>query len=189
MVWCLLFCRFLIAFNMAMFVACFLLLVRNVWGHVYSNEEEVIDTMKGLIPLLALSTTLDGLQAVLSGIYISICIHTYRWILRNISRVLGYFHKCLNFFVIFLNAYAEPPWRKKIILRSIDHIIGQMTHNVRKGFDGGLFRNKEKVGYFLSFPFYYRNHKILFWWSWCEDAFISMSVYPCFQHFDLCWWP
>ena len=58
-----------LTFSMAMFVACFLLLVRNVWGHVYSNEEEVIDSVKGLIPLLALSTTVDSLQAVLSGIY------------------------------------------------------------------------------------------------------------------------
>ena len=67
-----------LTFSMAMLVACFLLLVRNVWGLVYSNEEEVIDTVKGLIPLLALSTTVDGLQAVLSGMYISIFIHTYR---------------------------------------------------------------------------------------------------------------
>ena len=58
-----------LTFNMAMLVACFLLLVRNVWGLVYSNEEEVIDTVKGLIPLLALSTTVDAMQAVLSGIY------------------------------------------------------------------------------------------------------------------------
>ena len=59
-----------LTFNMAMLVACFLLLVRNVWGLVYSNEEEVIDNLKGLVPLLALSTTVDGMQAVLSGIYI-----------------------------------------------------------------------------------------------------------------------
>ena len=59
-----------LTFNMAMLVACFLLLVRNVWGLVYSNDEEVINTVKGLVPLLALSTTVDGMQAVLSGIYI-----------------------------------------------------------------------------------------------------------------------
>ena len=59
-----------LTFSMAMLVACFLLLVRNVWGLVYSNEEEVIDNLKGLVPLLALSTTVDGMQAVLSGIYI-----------------------------------------------------------------------------------------------------------------------
>ena len=58
-----------LTFSMAMLVACFLLLVRNVWGLVYSNDEEVIDTLKGLIPLVAMSTTVDAMQAVLSGIY------------------------------------------------------------------------------------------------------------------------
>ena len=75
---------------MAMFVACFLLLVRNVWGHVYSNEEEVIDTMKGLIPLLALSTTVDSLQAVLSGIYRYAYIHTYK-VMYTIAQFLSYY--------------------------------------------------------------------------------------------------
>ena len=65
-----------LTFSMAMLVACFLLLVRNVWGLVYSNDEEVIDTLKGLIPLVAMSTTVDAMQGVLSGIYryVNICI-------------------------------------------------------------------------------------------------------------------
>jgi hypothetical protein len=58
---------FVLTFITAMCISCTLLLIRNVWGRVYSNEEEVIDAVKGLVPLLAVSTALDSMQAVLSG--------------------------------------------------------------------------------------------------------------------------
>jgi hypothetical protein len=56
-----------LTFVTAMCISCMLLLIRNVWGQVYSNEEEVIDAVKGLVPLLAVSTAVDSMQAVLSG--------------------------------------------------------------------------------------------------------------------------
>lgn len=43
------------------------ILVRNVWGKLYSNEDEVIKYVSKMIPLLALSDFLDGFQCVLSG--------------------------------------------------------------------------------------------------------------------------
>ncbi|KAH6763068.1 MATE efflux family protein [Perilla frutescens var. hirtella] len=43
------------------------ILVRNVWGKLYSNEEEVIEYVAKILPLLALSDFLDGFQCVLSG--------------------------------------------------------------------------------------------------------------------------
>lgn len=43
------------------------ILVRHVWGKLYSNEEEVISYVAKMIPLLALSDFLDGFQCVLSG--------------------------------------------------------------------------------------------------------------------------
>ncbi|XP_050273266.1 protein DETOXIFICATION 16-like isoform X2 [Quercus robur] len=43
------------------------LLVRNVWGKLYSKEEEVIKYVAKMMPLLALSDFLDGFQCVLSG--------------------------------------------------------------------------------------------------------------------------
>ncbi|KAH7306758.1 hypothetical protein KP509_22G028300 [Ceratopteris richardii] len=49
-------------------VAMLLLLIRNAWGQVYSNEREVIVAVAGLMPLLSLSTSFDGLQAVFSGV-------------------------------------------------------------------------------------------------------------------------
>ncbi|OMO73914.1 Multi antimicrobial extrusion protein [Corchorus olitorius] len=41
--------------------------VRNVWGRLYSNEEEVVKYVARMMPLLALSDFLDGFQCVLSG--------------------------------------------------------------------------------------------------------------------------
>ena len=46
------------------------LLVRNVWGKLYSIEEEVIKYVAKMMPLLALSDFLDGFQCVLSGLKI-----------------------------------------------------------------------------------------------------------------------
>jgi len=43
------------------------ILVRHVWGKLYSNEEEVIRYVAKMMPLLALSDFLDGFQCVLSG--------------------------------------------------------------------------------------------------------------------------
>ncbi|KAM3693456.1 hypothetical protein ACB098_08G166000 [Castanea mollissima] len=43
------------------------LLVRNVWGKLYSKEEEIIKYVAKMMPLLALSDFLDGFQCVLSG--------------------------------------------------------------------------------------------------------------------------
>ncbi|KAF9591616.1 hypothetical protein IFM89_004845 [Coptis chinensis] len=43
------------------------ILVRKLWGKLYSNEEEVIRYVATMLPLLALSNFMDGLQCVLSG--------------------------------------------------------------------------------------------------------------------------
>ncbi|GKC18847.1 DETOXIFICATION 16-like protein isoform X1 [Tanacetum coccineum] len=43
------------------------ILVRHVWGKLYSNDEEVITYVAKMMPLLALSDFLDGFQCVLSG--------------------------------------------------------------------------------------------------------------------------
>lgn len=48
-------------------VATVTILVRNVWGKLYSNDEEVIKYVAKMMPLLALSDFLDGFQCVLSG--------------------------------------------------------------------------------------------------------------------------
>ncbi|KAG6587669.1 Protein DETOXIFICATION 16, partial [Cucurbita argyrosperma subsp. sororia] len=45
-----------------------LILIRNVWGYAYSNEQEVVKYVADIIPIIAVSTFFDGLQCVLSGI-------------------------------------------------------------------------------------------------------------------------
>ncbi|XP_054820182.1 protein DETOXIFICATION 16-like [Prosopis cineraria] len=44
-----------------------LILIRNIWGHAYSKEVEVVKYVATMLPILALSNFLDGLQCVLSG--------------------------------------------------------------------------------------------------------------------------
>ena len=44
-----------------------LILIRNVWGYAYSNEPEVIEYVASMLPIVAVSSFLDGLQCVLSG--------------------------------------------------------------------------------------------------------------------------
>lgn len=41
--------------------------VRNVWGSVFSNEEEVVEYVASMIPIISIMTLADGLNAVLSG--------------------------------------------------------------------------------------------------------------------------
>ncbi|XP_027095890.1 protein DETOXIFICATION 16 [Coffea arabica] len=43
------------------------ILVRHIWGKLYSNEEEVVRYVAKMLPLLALSDFFDGFQCVLSG--------------------------------------------------------------------------------------------------------------------------
>ncbi|KAI5060125.1 hypothetical protein GOP47_0024545 [Adiantum capillus-veneris] len=52
----------------ALVVVVFLLAVQNVWGWVYSNDEEVVTLIAGYIPFFAASSAFDALQAVLSGV-------------------------------------------------------------------------------------------------------------------------
>uniref|UniRef100_A0A7N0UX74 Protein DETOXIFICATION n=2 Tax=Kalanchoe fedtschenkoi TaxID=63787 RepID=A0A7N0UX74_KALFE len=45
-----------------------LILIRNVWGRAYSKDAHIIKYVAAMMPLVALSSFLDGLQCVLSGI-------------------------------------------------------------------------------------------------------------------------
>ncbi|XP_069152176.1 protein DETOXIFICATION 16-like [Solanum lycopersicum] len=40
---------------------------RNVWGYLYTNEDEVVKYLSTIMPVLALSNFMDGIQGVLSG--------------------------------------------------------------------------------------------------------------------------
>jgi MATE family multidrug resistance protein len=51
----------------AAIMGCLLFSMRNVWGRAYSNEKEVINYVASMIPLVAASSILDGIQGALSG--------------------------------------------------------------------------------------------------------------------------
>ncbi|PON96731.1 Multi antimicrobial extrusion protein [Trema orientale] len=48
-------------------VSLIAVLVRNIWGYLYTNEEEVVRYLAAIMPVLALSNFMDGIQGVLSG--------------------------------------------------------------------------------------------------------------------------
>jgi len=53
----------------ALIVGSTMILVRNVWGYAYSNEVEVVKYVAIMMPILASSNFLDGIQCVLSGMF------------------------------------------------------------------------------------------------------------------------
>lgn len=48
-------------------VGMILISIRNVWGYAYSNEIEVVRYVALMLPILAVSNFVDGIQCVLSG--------------------------------------------------------------------------------------------------------------------------
>lgn len=56
-------------------VSLIAILVRKVWGRLYSNEEEVVKYIATMMPVLAISNFMDGIQCVLSGLKL-----LYRWL-------------------------------------------------------------------------------------------------------------
>ncbi|KAK8462015.1 hypothetical protein SEVIR_1G130200v4 [Setaria viridis] len=58
----------LLALAVGMSEGLVMVLVRNLWGYAYSNEEEVARYTARMMPILAMSIVFDGLQCVLSGV-------------------------------------------------------------------------------------------------------------------------
>ena len=46
-----------------------MLSVRNIWGYAYSNENEVVEYIARMMPLLSVTIIFDDLQCVLSCKY------------------------------------------------------------------------------------------------------------------------
>ncbi|XWS48268.1 hypothetical protein CRYUN_Cryun13aG0060500 [Craigia yunnanensis] len=57
----------LMAISEGLLVGSILILIRNIWGYAFSNEEEVVKYVAALMPFVATSNILDSLQCVLSG--------------------------------------------------------------------------------------------------------------------------
>jgi multidrug resistance protein, MATE family len=50
-----------------LFIAIITILVRDVWDYLYSNEKEVVKYVSTMMPILATSDFMDGMQCTLSG--------------------------------------------------------------------------------------------------------------------------
>ncbi|KAF8407735.1 hypothetical protein HHK36_006870 [Tetracentron sinense] len=51
-----------------LFLGLAMIFLRHTWGHLFSKEEEVVRYVATMMPLLALSNFLDGIQCAFSGI-------------------------------------------------------------------------------------------------------------------------
>lgn len=97
------------AISEAALVGMVLILIRSVWGYAYSNETEIVRYVATMMPILAISNFMDGLQCVLSGTNFSLLfssppqlserkrrsnhlIKSAPWLLVCIG--LGYAHGC-----------------------------------------------------------------------------------------------
>ncbi|XP_030937445.1 protein DETOXIFICATION 16-like [Quercus lobata] len=56
-----------VAITEGLLVGSVLILIRNIWGYAFSDETQVVEYVAGMMPILAISNFLDGLQCVLSG--------------------------------------------------------------------------------------------------------------------------
>lgn len=52
-------------------VAVVTVLGRGIWGYMYSSEEEVVNYLATMIPIVAASNFLDTIQCVFSGKFLS----------------------------------------------------------------------------------------------------------------------
>jgi len=51
-----------------LFIAIITIWVRDIWGYLYSNEKEVVKYVSMMMPILATSDFMDGIQCTLSGL-------------------------------------------------------------------------------------------------------------------------
>ena len=58
-----------------MLVGTFFILIRNVWGYAFSNEQEVVEYLAKMLPIVAVSEFFSGLQNVLSGYHSILSYH------------------------------------------------------------------------------------------------------------------
>ena len=51
-----------------LFVTIITVLVQDFWGYLYSNKEEIVKYVSIMMPILATSDFMDGIQCTLSGL-------------------------------------------------------------------------------------------------------------------------
>lgn len=56
------------AFSEGLVIALTIILLRRVWGYMYSNNQEVVSYIAKMLPILGISFLIDGLHSSLSGV-------------------------------------------------------------------------------------------------------------------------
>lgn len=56
-----------LAITEGVLISLLLVAIRHIWGYLFTNEEEIVSYMSSIMPVLALSNFMDGIQGVLSG--------------------------------------------------------------------------------------------------------------------------
>ncbi|KAG8091494.1 hypothetical protein GUJ93_ZPchr0012g21508 [Zizania palustris] len=56
------------AFSEGLVISLTMFMLRNFWGYMYSNEQEVVTYIARMLPVLAISFFIDGLHSSLSGV-------------------------------------------------------------------------------------------------------------------------
>uniref|UniRef100_M8BTE3 Protein TRANSPARENT TESTA 12 n=1 Tax=Aegilops tauschii TaxID=37682 RepID=M8BTE3_AEGTA len=56
------------ALSVGLVLALTMVLLRNVWGYLYSNEQEIVTYISRMLPILGISYLIDGLHSSLSGV-------------------------------------------------------------------------------------------------------------------------
>lgn len=56
------------ALSEGLLISITMILLRNFWGYMYSNEDEVVTYIARMIPILAISFFIDGIHTSLSGV-------------------------------------------------------------------------------------------------------------------------
>ena len=56
-----------LAITEGLLLSLVLVATRGVWGYLFTNEDEVVKYIAAIMPVLAVSNFMDGIQGVLSG--------------------------------------------------------------------------------------------------------------------------
>jgi hypothetical protein len=75
----------LLAVSEGLAVGLILVSVRYVWGHAYSNVEEVVTYVAKMMLVIAVSNFFDGIQCVLSGTELELLQRTPELLFLNSS--------------------------------------------------------------------------------------------------------
>lgn len=65
------------AISEGLVIGLVLISVRNIWGHAYSNEEEVVKYVGKVLLVISVSNFFDGIQCVLSGTVFTTTLHNF----------------------------------------------------------------------------------------------------------------